>query len=143
LLEPKEMRRRKDRIIIDTNLWISFILTGDSSKLDEVINEDSSVLLFSIELLEELIDVASRPKFRKYFPTEDLISLLYQIEKNAEFINVVSSVEICRDPKDNFLLSLAQDGQATHLISGDKDLTEIGKFGETVTLTIAEYLKEE
>ena len=109
------MRRRKDRIIIDTNLWISFILTGDSSKLDEVINEDSSVLLFSIELLEELIDVASRPKFRKYFPTEDLISLLYQIEKNSEFINVVSSVEICRDPKDNFLLSLAQDGQATHL----------------------------
>jgi uncharacterized protein len=136
------MRRRKDRIIIDTNLWISFILTGDSSKLDEVINEDSSVLLFSIELLEELIDVASRPKFRKYFPTEDLISLLYQIEKNAEFINVVSSVEICRDPKDNFLLSLAQDGQATHLISGDKDLTEIEKFGETVILTIAEYLKE-
>ena len=136
------MRRRKDRIIIDTNLWISFILTGDSSKLDEVINEDSSVLLFSIELLEELIDVASRPKFRKYFPTEDLISLLYQIEKNSEFINVVSSVEICRDLKDNFLLSLAQDGQATHLISGDKDLTEIGKFGETVILTIAEYLKE-
>ena len=136
------MRRRKDRIIIDTNLWISFILTGDSSKLDEVINEDSSVLLFSIELLEELIDVASRPKFRKYFPTEDLISLLYQIEKNSEFINVVSSVEICRDLKDNFLLSLAQDGQATHLISGDKDLPEIGKFGETVILTIAEYLKE-
>ena len=136
------MRRRRDRIIIDTNLWISFILTGDSSKLDEVINEDSSVLLFSIELLEELIDVASRPKFRKYFPTEDLISLLYQIEKNSEFINVVSSVEICRDPKDNFLLSLAQDGQATHLISGDKDLTEIGNFGETVILTIAEYLKE-
>lgn len=142
MLEPKDMRRRKDRIIIDTNLWISFILTGDSSKLDEVINEDSSVLLFSIELLEELIDVASRPKFRKYFPTEDLISLLYQIEKNSEFINVVSSVEICRDPKDNFLLSLAQDGQATHLISGDKDLTEIGKFGETVILTIAEYIKE-
>lgn len=136
------MRRRKDRIIIETNLWISFILTDDSSKLDEVINEDSSVLLFSIELLEELIDVASRPKFRKYFPTEDLISLLYQIEKNSELINVVSSVEISRDPKDNFLLSLAQDGQATHLISGDKDLTEIGKFGETVILTISEYLKE-
>jgi len=142
LLEPKDMRRRKDRIIIDTNLWISFILTGDSSKLDEVINEDSSVLLFSIELLEELTNVASRPKFRKYFPTEDLISLLYQIEKNSEFINVITSVEICRDPKDNFLLSLAQDGHATHLITGDKDLTEIGKFGETVILTIAEYLKE-
>jgi putative PIN family toxin of toxin-antitoxin system len=136
------MQQRKDRIIIDTNLWISFILSGNFSKLDKVINDDATILLFSIELLEELTDVASRPKFRKYFPTEDLISLLYQIEKNSEFINVVSLVEICRDPKDNFLLSLAQDGQATHLISGDKDLTDLGNYGKTVILTIAEYLKD-
>lgn len=136
------MQQRKDRIIIDTNLWISFILSGNFSKLDKVINDDSTVLLFSIELLEELTDVASRPKFRKYFPTEDLISLLYQIEKNSEFINVISSVEICRDPKDNFLLSLAQDGQATHLISGDKDLTDLGNYGRTVIQTIAEYLED-
>jgi len=136
------MQQKKDRIIIDTNLWISFILSGNFSKLDKVINDDTTILLFSIELLEELTDVASRPKFRKYFPTEDLISLLYQIEKNSEFINVVSLVEICRDPKDNFLLSLAQDGQATHLISGDKDLTDLGNYGKTVILTIAEYLKD-
>ena len=136
------MQQRKDRIIIDTNLWISFILSGNFSKLDKVINDDTTILLFSIELLEELTDVASRPKFRKYFPTEDLISLLYQIEKNSEFINVVSLVEICRDPKDNFLLSLAQDGQATHLISGDKDLTDLGNYGKTVILTIVEYLKD-
>ena len=136
------MHREKDRIIIDTNLWISIILTGNFSRLDKIINGDSSVLLFSIELLEELTDVASRPKFRKYFPTEDLISLLYQIEKNSEFINVVNLVEICRDPKDNFLLSLAHDGQATHLISGDKDLIDIGRYGKTVILTIAEYLQE-
>lgn len=124
------MHQEKDRIILDTNLWISFILTGNFSRLDKIINGDSSVLLFSIELLEELTEVANRPKFRKYFPTEDLISLLYQIEKNSEFINVVSLVDICRDPKDNFLLSLALDGQATHLISGDRDLTDIGKFGK-------------
>jgi len=136
------MQQRKDRIIVDTNLWISFILTGNFSKLDKVSNDDSTVLLFSIELLEELTDVASRTKFRKYFPTEDFISLLYQIEKNSEFINVVSLVEICRDPKDNFLLSLAQDGQATHLISGDKDLTDLGNYGKTVIQTIAEYLKD-
>ncbi len=136
------MQQRKDRIIIDTNLWISFILSGNFSKLDKVINDDSTVFLFSIELLEELTDVASRPKFRKYFPTEDLISLLYQIEKTSEIINVISLVEICRDPKDNFLLSLAQDGQATHLISGDKDLTDLSNYGKTVILTIAEYLKD-
>jgi hypothetical protein len=40
------------------------------------------------------------------------------------------------------LLSLAQDGQATHLISGDRDLLDLRKFGGTVIVTIAEYLKD-
>ncbi|MBK9402595.1 MAG: putative toxin-antitoxin system toxin component, PIN family [Bacteroidetes bacterium] len=86
------------------------------------------------------MEVARRPKFRKYFPEEDFIKLLHQIEKNAEFIDVEFEVNKCRDPKDNFLLSLAHDGRATHLISGDKDLTSIEKFGDTVILSLAEYL---
>jgi len=36
------MQQRKDRIMIDTNLWISFILSGNFSKLDKVINEDAT-----------------------------------------------------------------------------------------------------
>ncbi|MBK7886184.1 MAG: putative toxin-antitoxin system toxin component, PIN family [Bacteroidetes bacterium] len=134
------MLQRKNRVIIDTNLWISFILTGKFSKLDKILNDGSIVLLFSTELLDEFIEVARRPKFRKYFPEEDLIKLLHQIEKNAEFIDVEFEVNKCRDPKDNFLLSLAHDGRATHLISGDKDLTSIEKFGDTVILSLAEYL---
>lgn len=134
------MLQRKNRVIIDTNLWISFILTGKFSKLDKILNDGSIVLLFSTELLDEFIEVARRPKFRKYFPEEDLINLLHQIEKNAEFIDVEFEVNKCRDPKDNFLLSLAHDGRATHLISGDKDLTSIEKFGDTVILSLAEYL---
>lgn len=136
------MQTRKDRIIIDTNLWISFILTNSFSKLDQIISSDSCILLFSVELLEELTEVANRPKFKKYFSEDDLISLLYQIEKNAEFINVTTQIEVCRDPKDNFLLALAHDGDATHLISGDKDLTDLGNIGKTAILTIAQYLND-
>lgn len=135
------MPRKRDRLIIDTNLWISFILTRDFTKLERILSDGSIVLLFSTDLLEEFIDVASRPKFRKYFSIEDLKSLLHQIEKDAEFIHVLSEVDICRDPKDNFLLSLAKDGRANYLISGDKDLTVLEKFEETVILTMADYLK--
>lgn len=136
------MLQRKNRVIIDTNLWISFILTGKFSKLDKILNDGSIVLLFSTELLDEFIEVARRPKFRKYFPEEDLIKLLHQIEKNAEFIDVEFEVNKCRDPKDNFLLSVAHDGRATHLISGDKDLTSIEKFGDTVILSLARSAKK-
>jgi hypothetical protein len=135
------MLPKKDRVVIDTNLWISFLLSGNYAKLDKLIYTNSVVLLFSDELLEEFIDVACRPKFRKYFTTEDLIKLLFIIEQNAEFIQVESELTICRDPKDNFLLALALEGKATHLLTGDKDLTELEKIGGTVIIPLTEYLK--
>jgi putative PIN family toxin of toxin-antitoxin system len=138
LLELNVMLPIKNRIIIDTNLWISFILTGNYSKLDQILLNKTISIIFS----EELIDVAVRPKFRKYFSSEDLLSLLNQIEKNCEFIKVKSEVNFCRDSKDNFLLALAKDGNANYLITGDKDLIVLGKFETTEIISITDFLNK-
>jgi len=137
------MPKRKNRIIIDTNLWISFLLTNDFSKLDKVFVDKRVILLFSQILLDEFLEVAQRPKFKKYFSLPDLERLLLQIKNEAEFIEVTSDIRLCRDPKDDFLLSLAKDGKATHLITGDKDLLDIIKFGKTKITTIKDYLLKE
>ena len=137
------MPETKDRVIIDTNLWISFLLTKDFSKLDRIFADQSLALLFSQELLDEFVEVARRPKFKKYFSLSDLQDLLQQISLRAEFIAVTSIADACRDPMDNFLLSLSADGKATHLITGDKDLLVLEKYGETTIVTIAEYLSDE
>jgi uncharacterized protein len=134
------MPKAKHRVVIDTNLWISLLLTKDFSKFDPILFSDTIKLLFSQELLDEFIEVARRPKFKKYFSLADLQDLLEQISLRAEFITVTTSTNICRDPKDNFLLSLSTDGKASHLITGDKDLLDIKKFGRTTILTIAEYI---
>ena len=134
------MRRKKHRVVIDTNLWIHFLLTKNYSKVEKLISTDSLVLLFSQELLDEFTEVASRPKFKKYFSLTDLQGLLTQLSQHAEFINVTSTLEICRDPKDNFLLSLSADGRATHLITGDKDLLMLKTLNKTKILTITDYL---
>ena len=137
------MPKKKNRIIIDTNLWISFLLTNDFSKLDEIFDNKTAILLFSQALLEEFLEVAQRPKFKKYFSLPDLERLLLQIKEDAEFIEVTSGIKLCRDPKDDFLLSLAKDGKATHLITGDKDLLDITSFGKTKITTITNYLSKE
>jgi len=134
------MAETKDRVIIDTNLWISFLLTKDFLKLDKFFNNQSSRLLFSQELLDEFIEVTKRPKFQKYFSRNDLQDLLQELSLQAEFIAVTSTIEACRDPKDNFLLSLAVDGKATHLIMGDKDLLDLKNYEETRIVTITAYL---
>jgi len=135
------MPRKFDRVIIDTNIWISFLLTKGNSNLDKLLFNDSIRLLWSTELMEEFIEVSGRPKFRKYFIPEDLLQILNYIEKNTEMINVVSVVHECRDEKDNFLLSLAKDGKADFLISGDLDLISLKKFEKTEILTIADFVK--
>jgi uncharacterized protein len=135
------MRKQKDKVIIDTNLWISFLLTKDFAKFDAIIADQKCTLVFSEELIHEIIEVTQRSKFRKYFALNDVEDLLMKLKELAIFIDVTSVVKVCRDIKDNFLLALAIDAKATHLITGDKDLLSLEKFGDTQILSIAEYLE--
>jgi putative PIN family toxin of toxin-antitoxin system len=90
--------------------------------------------------LDDFITVAGRPKLKKYFSLPHLEVLLSRLHTKAKFIEVTSYVSICRDPKDNFLLSLARDGSATHILTGDKDLLVLKKIGRARIMTITEYL---
>lgn len=135
------MPNLRDRIIIDTNLWLYFLISKQFSKLDKILADNRITLLYSQELIDEFIEVAQRPKFKKYFTVSDLQSLLLEMSKRALFIDVAGKVTVCRDPKDNFLLALAKDGKASYLVTGDKDLLELRKFGKTKIVTLAEYLE--
>jgi putative PIN family toxin of toxin-antitoxin system len=97
-------------------------------------------LVFSQELIEEFLEVANRPKFRRFFSDSNIEELLETIDEYADFIKVTTKVNACRDVKDNFLLSLAIDGKADFLLTGDKDLLELNKFGETVITEISDFL---
>jgi len=134
------MPAKRLKIVIDTNLWISFLISKKFDALDNLFAIDNLVLIFSEDLLEEFIEVAIRPKFEKYFSPTDLVILLSQIYTKAQFIDVKSDLLICRDEKDNFLLSLAKDSKANYLISGDKDLLDIQKLGNTKIITFAEFI---
>ena len=135
------MQSSQKRIIIDTNIWISFLLAQSYNKLDKLINQDT-LLLFSGELIEEFIEVTQRRKFKKYFSLGDVESLIKKIRKIALFITVKTEVDVCRDMKDNFLLSLCIDGKATHLLTGDQDLLILGNFMGTEILTVNDYIND-
>lgn len=130
------------RLVIDTNLWISFLITRNYHKLDKIIVNHQAQLLFSKELLSEFIDVVNRPKLKKYFSKKDVEILLHSLEKNLHLIEVSSTVKLCRDPKDNFLLALAKDGKADYLITGDNDLLVLKKIDTTRIISITEFLSE-
>jgi uncharacterized protein len=133
------MPTEQSKIVIDTNLWISYLITKGFKRLDNLIFNNKARLVFSLELIDEFIEVAKRPKFRKYFRLNDIKRLLNVFETYGELVVVNSNIQICRDMKDNFLLSLSFDSQADFLISGDNDLLEIKEFGKTKIITIADF----
>lgn len=127
------------RAILDTNLWISYLISKRLSEIDALFERNDLLLLFSEELLEEFIEVAGRPKFRSYFPAQSVEELLSLFDEFGELIDVKSTVDLCRDPKDNFLLALAKDGYADFLVTGDDDLLALKNFENTKILTYSAF----
>ena len=132
-------KKPEQRIIIDTNLWIHFLITKQYTFLDDLFENGKVRLVFSHELLTEFVEVVKREKLKKYFSEEDLKQMLEIIDQYADIITVTSDVKVCRDEKDNFLLSLARDSSASYLITGDNDLLVLNQFEKTRIITIAEY----
>ena len=131
--------RQKCRVIIDTNLWISFLLSKKINFIDKLLAGGKVELVFCDELLAELVEVISRPKLSRFFTDEDWELVFEIIDRYSVYIPVVSSVTICRDDKDNFLLSLAKDAKANYLLTGDKDLLVLKTFDTTQIVTITEF----
>ena len=61
------MPKRIKRVIIDTNLWISFLITNDFNKLDQFLDSEKYQIVFSEELFNEFLEVVHREKFNRYF----------------------------------------------------------------------------
>lgn len=119
------------RVVIDTNLWISFLIGKTLIGLKDHLIRKDVVLLFSEELFEELIDVVHRPKLRKYFSSDDIRELMALLEMKALFVEIKEHVFDCRDAKDNFLLDLCISGNADYLVTGDADLIALHPFRST------------
>ena len=66
------MQSNQSKIIIDTNLWISYLISKNYKWIDNLIIKQNFRLVFSQELIDEFLVVAKRPKFKKYFTIEDL-----------------------------------------------------------------------
>ena len=132
--------RRKIKVVIDTNLWISFLISDDYEKLDLLFSTDKIRLLFSERLFAEFIKTASREKFRRYFSENDVNELSEKMKKVAKIIRTNTIQTQCRDAKDNFLLELAVDGKADYLITGDKDLLILETVGKTKIMKMSDFL---
>jgi putative PIN family toxin of toxin-antitoxin system len=134
------MQKRQLRIVIDTNLWISFLLSPTNHKILSLLKDKGVVILLSEELYQEITNVASREKFRKYISDSDVQLIQTYLLQRAYFVTIHSNVIFLEDPKDAFLFSLCKDGEADYLITGDKALLDINEFEQTKIVSLTSFL---
>lgn len=99
-------------------------------------------LLYAEEMLDELVEVITRDKiWKRYELTEETVNtFVNSIVEHGEKVEVVTVLDVCRDPDDNILLALALDGKADYIVSGDKDLLELTPFQGIPIVAPAEFL---
>jgi putative PIN family toxin of toxin-antitoxin system len=60
------------KVIIDTNIWISFLISKSLVGLHKFIYDNRIQLITCNEQLEELLEVLGREKMKKYFIKEQV-----------------------------------------------------------------------
>lgn len=128
------------RVVFDTNVIISRILTPKSTAAKAVIQASMEcALLASQETFDELAVTIQRKKFQKYLP-ENYMGIISKYAEVIEWIPIIQHVKHCRDPKDDKFLELALNGGAKYIVSGDEDLLGLKFFHKTRIIPPAAFL---
>jgi putative PIN family toxin of toxin-antitoxin system len=132
---------RKPCYVIDNNALVSALLFEQSVPGQAFYAAlDRGTLLVSQATVAELTQVLARKKFDRYVTAEEREQFLAMLVQEATVVEIVEEVRACRDPKDDKFLELAVNGNASCLVTGDKDLLILHPFREIPILTPAQFL---
>lgn len=128
------------RVVPDTNVLVSAIVFGGPpGRLIELAAEGHLQLVLSPPLMDELREV-----LRRKFGFSDAAG--YQAETLLRRISTVVEPQrevaiIIEDPEDNRVLEAALAGDAEAIVSGDRHLLNLGRFGNIPIMSPRELLK--
>ncbi len=131
------------RLVIDTNLLISALLTGTSLPAHLIVlwRNGRFDLLTAAAQLDELMRVTRYPRIRERLPPALAGRLVNDLRGLAVMVDKLPAVDVSRDPHDNYLLGIATAGAADFLLTGDKrDLLGIAVHAGTKIMTVRAFL---
>ena len=136
------------RALLDTNIYVSYLLTPEQSgPIVQIVHAavlGQFTLLLPQALLEELAaKVEGKPYLAQRIKPQELSELADTLQELAETIPTITDEipAVTRDPKDDYLLAYALVGQADYLVTGDEDLLVLKRVDTVAILTPREFAK--
>ena len=130
------------KIVIDTNVFVSALIQRSYPFLiiNDLFVEGLIQVCVSDELLTELYEVLSRPKFSRF---QDFFikaeSLIVDIESRAVKYHPTLILDIISDTDDNMILELADECKADFIITGNTNDFTFSFYKNTQIVSPREY----
>lgn len=123
------------RVLLDTNVLVSAVLFGGipHALLRSAI-EGRLRLVTSSHLLDELEEVLEG-KFG--FSRAAAVETRAELETLGKLVEPAEVPRVCRDPDDDEVLAAAMLGEASVIVTGDRDLLDFGSYQGIEILTPA------
>ena len=129
------------KVMFDSNLWISFMIGKRLSSLAEVLCRHDVEVYVSEQLLDEIRGVIAREKFDKLISAETRYYFFEMVYDVCLFTDItVEAKSDIRDPKDLYLLSMAESVPVDYIVSGDRDLTDMKQHAGIPILKYSELI---
>jgi putative PIN family toxin of toxin-antitoxin system len=131
----------KLKVVIDHSVYVAAALSKDgaSAAVFELAIKGDIINYVSDDILEELKNVLSRPKFQLNAQViQSFLALTKRISTKAA---PLKSVHICRDPHDNKFLAVALQVKANYIVTLDQDLLVLTKHARTRIIVPRELLR--
>jgi len=119
------------KAVIDTTVWISGVFWhGLPNEILELWKAGDFEIIVSEAILTEIERKLNEKATEFEMETEVVSEWLDLITIEAIFVQPQEKIQACRDPEDDLFLKAAVEGRADFIVSGDKDLTDMGEFRE-------------
>lgn len=130
------------RLVLDSNVLLSALLSTNSppAKIITLWRNRKFSLLTTDAQIYELARVTRYPKIRARLAAAVSGRLINQLRDLAILVENLPKVSRSPDPDDNYLLALAEAGQAQFLVTGDKLLLALKRHKSTRIVTPASLL---
>ncbi|MCG2686410.1 putative toxin-antitoxin system toxin component, PIN family [Candidatus Parcubacteria bacterium] len=131
------------RVILDANIIVSLLLTRGETIASIFDSWDGKKfdLLTSEKILEEITAVLGYEKIKTLIDPVERDALLEKVKLQAELVEATAELDVVRDPRDNKYLECALDGNADFVVSGDKHLLALKRYGTIEILTPREFVR--
>ena len=128
-------------IVIDTNILVSAVFFGGfPGRIVKAVTEGKLDTFVSNLISEEYREIVEGFKEKNSGKFNE--NLFENFLKTAKSVKPRKKIQICRDPDDDKFIECAVCAKAVYIVSGDKDLLVLERYGDVEIITAKDFCEK-